>query len=111
MFARKITASRLILVSFLLLTLPVRGADTKLQRQDFFVASDPGVRLFVRQVTANAQSGHAVLLLHGARVPGLASFDLPVPGGSLAADLALSGLDVYIMDVRGYGQSTRPPEM
>jgi pimeloyl-ACP methyl ester carboxylesterase len=51
------------------------------------------------------------VLVHGARVPGLASFDLPVPGGSLAEDLARAGYPVYIMDVRGYGHSTRPPEM
>jgi pimeloyl-ACP methyl ester carboxylesterase len=52
-----------------------------------------------------------VLLLHGARVPGLASFDLDVPGGSLAADLARCGHPAYVMDARGYGSSTRPPEM
>jgi len=83
---------------------------SRLERRDFFVAGDPGVRLFVREVkTPNA--GTAILLVHGARVPGLASFDLPVEGGSLAADLARSGLDVYVMDVRGYGKSARPAEM
>jgi alpha-beta hydrolase superfamily lysophospholipase len=46
-----------------------------------------------------------------ARVPGVASFDLDVPGGSLAADLANAGLCVYIIDIRGYGDSTRPPAM
>src|SRR5690606_6599825 len=34
-----------------------------------------------------------------------------VPGGSLAADLARVGHAVYVMDVRGYGRSSRPPEM
>ncbi|WP_415835109.1 alpha/beta fold hydrolase, partial [Corallococcus soli] len=48
-----------------------------------------------------------LVLLHGARVPGRASFDLPVEGGSLAADLARAGHAVYVMDVRGYGGSTR----
>jgi alpha-beta hydrolase superfamily lysophospholipase len=41
----------------------------------------------------------------------LASFDLPVQGGSFATDLARRGFDVYVMDVRGYGRSTRPKEM
>lgn len=50
-------------------------------------------------------------MIHGARVPGLASFDLPVEGGSLAADLAQRGFDVFVMDVRGYGASARPKEM
>ena len=52
-----------------------------------------------------------IILVHGARVPGVASFDLDVPGGSLAADLAASGLCVYIVDIRGYGDSTRPAAM
>lgn len=52
-----------------------------------------------------------LLLLHGIRVPGVASFDLPVPGGSLAADLAAAGHAVFILDARGFGGSTLPPEM
>jgi pimeloyl-ACP methyl ester carboxylesterase len=88
------------------------GAQPTVQRHDFFIASDPGVRLFVREVTASRSSSHVtILLIHGARIPGIASFDLPVPGGSLAADLATRGLDVYVLDVRGYGRSSRPAEM
>ena len=90
-------------------------AQTKVQRQDFFVDSDPSVHIFVREVvTASGPAsafGQPILLLHGARVPGLASFDLPVPGGSFAEDLARLGFDVYVMDVRGYGRSTRPAQM
>jgi pimeloyl-ACP methyl ester carboxylesterase len=80
------------------------------EREDFFVSSEPGIEIFVRELRAAAAppAGPPVLLLHGARVPGLASFDLPVPGGSLAADLALAGHVVYVMDARGYGRSTRP---
>lgn len=89
--------------------------QAEIQRNDFFVDSDPGVHLFVREVvTASGRAGaigQPILLLHGARVPGLASFDLPVPGGSFAQDLGTRGLDVYVMDVRGYGRSTRPPQM
>ncbi|MBS1849493.1 MAG: alpha/beta fold hydrolase [Acidobacteria bacterium] len=85
-------------------------ADSRVVRQDFSVASDPGVRLFVREIKTESV-GEPVLLLHGARVPGIGSFDLPVANGSLAADLAGLGFDVYLMDVRGYGKSTRPAEM
>jgi pimeloyl-ACP methyl ester carboxylesterase len=89
------------------------GASAEdIQRKDFFIASDPGIRLFVREVTASHVTSHfPILLIHGARISGIASFDLPVPGGSLAADLAMRGFDVYVMDVRGYGRSTRPAEM
>lgn len=88
----------------------------ELQRHDVKVDSEPGIRIFVREVVtkktvAESLQKKALILVHGARVPGLASFDLQVPGGSLAADLARRGFDVYIMDIRGYGASSRPPEM
>jgi pimeloyl-ACP methyl ester carboxylesterase len=83
-------------------------------RQDWTVPGGPAMQLFVREVVPKAKIDTAlppVLLLHGARVPSIASFDLPVPNGSLAADLAAAGLRVYLVDVRGYGRSTRPPRM
>ena len=79
-------------------------------RQDHRISGDQGIELFVREVRPPAR-GRPLLLLHGARVPGVASFDLPVPGGSLAGDLAAAGHHVFILDARGYGGSTRPPEM
>lgn len=89
------------------------ASSGQLPRTDFFVSSDPGIRIFVREVRAARADGRKlpILLLHGARVPGIASFDLPVAGGSLAADLAASGRRVFVMDARGYGRSTRPAEM
>src|SRR5262249_18125246 len=91
----------------------VAHSQVEVQRQDFFVDSDPGVRLFVREVRVGGSGriGKPIVLLHGARVPGLASFDLPVPGGSFAAALAQFGFDVYVVDGRGYGRPTRPKEM
>jgi pimeloyl-ACP methyl ester carboxylesterase len=86
----------------------------KIKRRDFYVPSDMGVRLFVREVrdmSSNFMKKKPLVLIHGARVPGIASFDLPVSGGSLAADLAVAGYVVYVMDARGYGSSTKPPEM
>lgn len=103
-------------LAFLLLLLAAwNGGALALEvaRQDFFVASQVGIRLSVRELTSKGSPRDAptILLIHGARVPGIASFDLEVPGGSLAADLATRGLVVYVMDVRGYGGSTRPKEM
>ena len=51
-----------------------------------------------------------ILLVHGARVPGIASFDLPVAGGSLAADLADKGFCAYVIDIRGYGNPRAHPK-
>jgi len=80
------------------------------ERHSFHVTSDPDVRVHVREVRdpTTRSSKLPVILLHGARVPGIASFDLPVEGGSLASDLAKLGHRVYIMDARGYGSSSRP---
>jgi len=68
--------------------------------------------LHVREVRLeSAERTRPVLLLHGARVPGVASFDLPVPGGSLAEDLALAGPRVLGVAARGSGGATRPAVM
>lgn len=86
------------------------AAQAEIVRQDFTVPSEPGVQLFVREVKDSDAAGSKppVILLHGARVSGVPSFDLPVDGGSLAADLARAGHRVFIMDARGYGGSSRP---
>lgn len=86
----------------------------EIERNEFFVESQPGIEIFIREVLNNQTASNnkpPIVLIHGARVPGVASFDLNVPNGSLAEDLAKAGHAIYIMDARGYGNSTRPPEM
>ncbi|WP_338864699.1 alpha/beta hydrolase [Myxococcus stipitatus] len=90
---------------------PAQAVPTRTEHR---VPGVPGIELSVREVRDKGSSTSGlppVILLHGARVPGRASFDLPVEGGSLAADLARAGHAVYVMDARGYGGSTRPPAM
>src|SRR4030095_11874547 len=95
-----------------LASMTVAFVRAEMERKEFHVESDSGVSLFVREVKArSSKSVRPILLIHGARVPGIASFDLAVPGGSLAGDLAERGFAVYVMDVRGYGQSSRPAAM
>lgn len=91
------------------IALPVSSAQAEIQRQDFSVQGEPGIELQIREVwdTAVADDKPPIILIHGARVPGIASFDLPVAGGSLAVDLAQAGHRVFVMDARGYGGSTR----
>jgi pimeloyl-ACP methyl ester carboxylesterase len=89
---------------------PARSSSGPVRR-DHRIPGDPGVELHVREVRGGDGGGVPVLLLHGARVPGVPSFDLAVAGGSLAADLADAGHAAFILDARGYGGSTRPPEM
>jgi len=90
------------------------AATPAVQRTELVTRSVDGVRLAIREVRpARLQPGvDPIILLHGARVPGIGSFDLRMPGGSLAQDLAERlGTRVYVPDVRGYGRSERPAAM
>jgi|HubBroStandDraft_4_1064222.scaffolds.fasta_scaffold05507_4 pimeloyl-ACP methyl ester carboxylesterase len=90
-------------------------ASTRVSRRDFRVLTSDGLHIHVRELDPTRDSGRrarGIILLHGARVPGLASFDLAVPGGSFAEDLALRvGRPVYVMDARNYGASDRVAAM
>jgi pimeloyl-ACP methyl ester carboxylesterase len=77
-------------------------------RTDTMVDQAPGNRLFVREVRGADTSRAPVLLVHGGGGGGLASFDPGVPGYSLAEELAADGHPVYVMDIRGWGRSSRP---
>lgn len=95
-------------VRVLVALLAMQPAWSAIERVDHRVQGERGIVLAVREVRDEWPSGKVpVILVHGARVPGIASFDLPVEGGSLAQDLAVAGHRVFIMDARGYGDSTR----
>jgi pimeloyl-ACP methyl ester carboxylesterase len=87
---------------------------TDVARRDFHVRTVDGLAIAIREV----KPGHGpdpaktpIVLLHGTRVPGISEYDLPVPNGSLAADLAQAGHVCYIPDARGFGGSDRPASM
>jgi len=80
---------------------------------DFHVPSKAaGVELFVRNKRqAGMQtfaSDRIVLFVHGATFPSESTFDLSLDGLSWMDFIARAGYDVYLVDVRGYGGSTRP---
>ena len=52
-----------------------------------------------------------VLFVHGAGTPAEVAFDVPYEDYSWMAYLASAGLDVFAMDMTGYGRSTRPHVM
>lgn len=90
------------------------AAPQPVHRTELRVTTADGVQIAVRELEApKARPGaEPIILLHGARVPAIGSFDLPVPGGSLAEDLAVrTGARVYLPDARGYGASERPAAM
>jgi pimeloyl-ACP methyl ester carboxylesterase len=84
--------------------------------EEFMVpASDPGIQLYVRNKRAGDMTQftreNIVLFVHGATYPAETSFDLKLDGLSWMEYIASRGFDVYLVDVRGFGRSTRPQEM
>jgi pimeloyl-ACP methyl ester carboxylesterase len=100
----------------LLLAAPTIAQPVKLVSEDYFVpAADPGIQLFVRNKRPTAMTtfkpDRIVLFVHGATYPAETTFDLELDGLSWMDFIAQHGYDVYLLDVRGYGRSTRPAEM
>jgi pimeloyl-ACP methyl ester carboxylesterase len=72
------------------------------------------VRERLRASTVVRSPGFAnrvVLFIHGGGTPAEVAFDVSYKDFSWMAYLAQAGLDVFAMDVTGYGRSTRPPPM
>ena len=89
---------------------------TGLTVHDTFIASEiPGVSLFVREKHPAGMTRFSpertVLFVHGATYPAETAFDLSLGGFSWMDFIARRGFDVFLVDVRGYGRSTRPPAM
>ena len=86
----------------------------RLTKEDFMIPSnEPGISLFVRNKRPAGMTAFSaektLLFVHGATFPSESSFDLQVGGMSWMDYIARHGYDVYLVDVRGYGGSTRPP--
>ena len=78
-------------------------------------ASDPDIEIYVRNKRpasmATFSPVRTVLFVHGATYPASTAFDLQLDGLSWMEYIAAHGFDVYLLDLRGYGRSTRPPAM
>jgi pimeloyl-ACP methyl ester carboxylesterase len=107
-------------VSCLMFLLPgafaFAAGDAPVVMEEFMVpAADPGINLYVRnkhpQGASTFPADKIVLYVHGATYPSETAFDLKLNGVSWMDYMAQRGYDVYLVDLRGYGKSTRPPEM
>jgi pimeloyl-ACP methyl ester carboxylesterase len=88
----------------------------KITMQEFMVPADePGIELYVRnkrpEGVAKFGPEKVLLFVHGSTYPAETAFDLPLNGMSWMDYIAQHGYDVYLVDLRGYGRSTRPPQM
>ncbi len=90
-------------------------AENIVSEDHMIPSTTPGIGLFVRnkhlaQMPA-ASPARTLLFIHGATYPAETSFDLPIDGKSMMDMFAEAGFDVFLVDVRGYGRSTRPAQM
>ena len=91
------------------------AAQAQLVTEEMMVKSpDAGIEIFVRNKRPASMTSfrpdRTVLFVHGATYPAHSAFDLPLGGQSWMEYIASRGYDVYLLDVRGYGKSTRPKE-
>ena len=85
-------------------------------KEEFLVQGrDQGVKLFVREKRLEnlpkITKDNVVLFIHGIPSPASVTFDLSVSGYSWMEYVAERGFDGFTLDIRGFGRSTRPPEM
>jgi len=87
-----------------------------IESEDFFIgALDPGIRLHLREKRLRGmnrfEAVSTLLMVPGRGAPGPVSFDISVPGYSWMDWMASRGWDVWTLSFRGFGRSTKPPEM
>jgi pimeloyl-ACP methyl ester carboxylesterase len=93
-----------------------RKTQNALVSESYHIPSvEPGIQLYVRNTRPESlrtfSAERTLLFVHGATYPSDTMFGLRIDGVSWMDSIAGHGYDVYSMDVRGFGRSTRPPEM
>jgi pimeloyl-ACP methyl ester carboxylesterase len=93
-----------------------KPAEPRIDSESYLIpSSDAGIQLYVRNKhvagMTRFSAEHTVIFVHGTTQASESTFDLPLDGFSWMDYLAEHGYDVYLVDLRGYGGSTRPAEM
>lgn len=89
-----------------------RAQPMKLVTEEAMVASpQAGLKIYVRNKRpaglTHFTADHTLVFVHGATYPASTAFDLELGGMSWMDYIAQHGFDVYLMDIPGYGRSTR----
>lgn len=89
---------------------------TEIVFRDFRVPTETqGVELYVRNKrpanTTEFSAERTIVMVHGATFSSGSLYDVPFNGMSFIDYLAAAGYNVYALDVRGYGHSSRPALM
>ena len=91
------------------------GTPQVVMEEHMVPSGDPGIDLYVRNKrpagTTSFPANKILLYVHGSTYSSETAFDLQLNGLSWMDYMAQRGYDVYLVDLRGYGRSTRPPEM
>jgi len=116
MKVRKHLMPLLIIMSVLLLVGPGVAIGQEIIQEDYLIDGlDPGIKLHIREKVSKDlkqfTKDNIILFVHGATYPSPSMFDLQANGYSIMDYLAKNGYDTFCLDIRGYGGSTRPPEM
>jgi pimeloyl-ACP methyl ester carboxylesterase len=85
-----------------------RHASDGLVRKGHRLRTRDGASLFFCEVRRRDARGNPLLLIHGGGAGSVATFDVDVPGYSLAADLANTGRPIILVNIRG-SESSRLP--
>jgi pimeloyl-ACP methyl ester carboxylesterase len=93
-----------------------RCTEASIFAEDLMIDSDtPGVRLHLRHKRLASRTSFSaektLLMMHEATYASGSLYDVPLDGISFLDFAAARGYDVYALDVRGYGGSTRLREM
>ncbi len=84
--------------------------EKSVERNEHFIDTSTGMTIYtIEKKLNNFSPSSAALLIHGAGV-GCACWDLDTKDYSLMELLAQEGFDVFAVDQRGYGRSTKPSE-
>jgi pimeloyl-ACP methyl ester carboxylesterase len=97
-------------------TLAAAQLSTRIVTESYLIPSDdPGIQLYVRNKRPSTmttfRADRTVLYAHGATQASETTFDLALDGKSWMDYIAEQGWDVWLMNVRGFGGSTKPLEM